>query len=306
MKANFDIPKILSKQNYPSSSLARETEVIRENYTRNVLEKMYATDWRYLSLRFFGKTSFVQSDESDDLILVENIPVFPEDLVDIELFAEYVAPRIKAGAVASPLYKELTVDHKSQDPHHLAPVSFFAHDLLHGFIAYANSGGKSLIPEYMKVESKEEMFMNPDSIMEEIFVQIWDAYQDEENLIVTLFKSDNPEIDAQNSLSLSQREDFKKYYQEYLLSDMQENHPLEYYMNLWELVYLLRNSQRDVVMFYSEIEHVRPPAYQEVMERLYQNSLLSHPDPKILFHEFQRILEPLLIRLRHKDATKED
>jgi hypothetical protein len=302
MKANFDVPKIPSEQNYPNSGLARETEAARESYTRNVLEKMYTTDWQYLRLRFFGERRFVQSEEHDELVLVEKRPVSQEDLLDLELFAEYVAPRLKAGSAASPLHKDLTDDQKLNDPHRLAPVSFFAHDLLHGFVAYANSNGKSLVPEYMKTESKEEMFMSPESIMEEIFVQIWDAYQDEESLIVALFKSDNPEIDAQNAISPSWREDFKKYYQEYLPSEMKESDPLEYYMSLWELVYLLRNSQRDVAILYSELEHVRPPVYKEVMKRLYQNSLRENPDPKILFHEFQRILDPLLARLRRKEA----
>ncbi len=91
------------------------------------------------------------------------------------------------------------------------------------------------------------------------------------------------------------------------LAPLKEMNPVEYYLGVFESHYLALGTIDDEELFddfKESMEYIashRDPEYVRLATLLYENTQSEHPDPKILLHEFQRILKPLLERLRTKN-----
>jgi hypothetical protein len=99
----------------------------------------------------------------------------PEEHVDIDNYIEYVSKRLAAGAVTSKAFhEEIMRGNPLKALETFNPDRALGHDSLHAMFAYAESGGASLLPAYMKVDridtSAGVNYGNDKANLEELYV----------------------------------------------------------------------------------------------------------------------------------------
>lgn len=241
--------------------------------------------------------------------------ITPSERNDFKNFVRYATKRLAAGTIVSPMHQASV--HAGETKKVLdgfSPPAMVRHDLIHTMVAYGENDAHSLVPAFMKTSAKD---------------QITDPRTIQEEMIAALFQTDTiPKAFLQNFLKThDSRESYMKAFNcedektqegagafvKYVatLKPSQASNPLEYYLGAYE-EYFFNFLQRyytlpkDAEYSFEEarryIETHRSPLYVSVVRRMYENSLLEQPDPKIMFHIFQDILRPLLERLRRQNG----
>ena len=231
--------------------------------------------------------------------------VTSEEEADILNFAEYASKRLAVGSLHSPVSKHWLEKGDIYMAMRQGSVQG-SHDLLHAMFAYARSHGESLVPAYSKVADEDAQFTNPKAIYEELLVDLWEGNLTRKFLNI-LLTTDDPLRSLQESLP-DCPEEFRDRYVTLLetLSSTKEGQPMEYLFRAYEIYYLLCYGYTDRVEEYLEwAEQHRDPQGVQLFSILYENARAEKPDPKFLIKEFQRILSPLLERLRTKNMRTE-
>jgi hypothetical protein len=191
---------------------------------------------------------------------------------DVKNFIAYASKRLAFGAISSKMY------HKQKDAlQSLAPEMMIGHDCVHAMMAYARTQGKSLVPAYMKIEDKK------------ILDQYKDKIANQEETYVNGFS--NLDEVAKMSRNIVQRRGLRG--EELVLATVEA----------WEDSQIHKKDEDKHFLGDEALEH-RLPEFVTVVRNLINNLEQEHPDPSFAVHEFQRILAPLLERLRSSDIVK--
>ncbi len=288
----------------------RERIDFRKNHKKNEQHASYKWHASFLYMAFsegleddFPQTLEKRVRAMFKLWNTDTISLTQKEIVDVDNFAKYATKRIAAGALSSPLSKDLMGQGKTDDAlKEMAPVDTVIHDLLHAMWAWQRTNGRSLIPAYMRVENQALLFTDPIAVEEELAVGLMD------NMFIRyLLKSKDPKL----AFKIYSRLDNKSKQQEIFyetvkqLEDLKEKDPREYYFRIYEAYEI--SIDGDVHPEFAEAVHKiqerRGPAYTALFNATYDNAHQEKPDQKFSLHEFQRMLAPLLARLRKKEKT---
>lgn len=276
---------------YPKSGLYRRHERDVEAYAETFAEVM--KNPKEVICAFFQVP-----DEAQDSITAEEIE-------DVSNFVLYAGKRLTNTALYAPLFeKQVSRGQIHGAMHQGAHRSY--HDALHAMMAYDRSGGRSLAPAYIGIpRTLEEQVSDPAAAQEEAMVLLW---QGSENFMPSVFRGEDP-------LVALQRTDAKNVaFTEARIRELvplKEKNRLQYLLSVHEaycagLLMNVAGSKRmnePIGKAFDVVANNRDPQYVRIAELLSKNAQANEPDPKILIYEFQRILQPLLQRLRHKRAA---
>lgn len=242
--------------------------------------------------------------EGDEVSLVTK-----EEAEDLRLFAEYALEHLVAFS---------TPKHFQEEARENISISenSVTHDLLHALAAYVFSG-ESLRPAYTKVETELEQNAGLDQTKEEMLVTLWDSKfngnflkrilrgEDVLHVVTEAVEKGVANI-PQDQLEISASAFLDK---ERALRFLKKENELEYFLRLLSEEYLFLASlfvnpaHREAVKeSVGRLQEDRDPRYVEIVQRMYDDSRKETPDPKILLHEFQRVLGPLLVRLKSQKS----
>lgn len=240
--------------------------------------------------------------------------VSPEIWGKILRFAEYAGPRLMNAALSSPmndpLVKEGQID---QVLYGLVHEFQCNHDLVHAAVSYERTSGRSLTPEFTKLENTNEMYAGTSSIQEELMVHlIFATNLDGSNFIKELFKSNDPIKNYDIFIKESQGEPLviKKARDEYVagveaLETMRGSDPAQFYLEIYELfmhsILQIVTADKNADMTsdvtdraFRAIRATRDTHYVSLFNRLYANSISDDPDTFIELNEFLRMINPIL------------
>jgi hypothetical protein len=256
--------------------------------------------------------SFFEGEYDEERFKEEVIAMFAlekapsgDGVLDVKYFAEYAIPRLVVGSVYSP---ESIRAHYAYDHDYLyAPENsstrvfghvqegLLGHDLFHATAAYVLSGGQSLVPEYTKQESNQAARSNLACIQEEIFAMVWDGKFPYD--VLRLADTDLSFKTRFASYFKDSVEETRKEFSEF--PNITEN-TFETFLSAWEYFSLAKINREKINDLIPQLSANRSPKYVAVMRNIFENSQSKNPDPNILLHEWQRVLLPLLERLRRK------
>jgi len=238
--------------------------------------------------------------------------VTAEEKEDISNFARYAGKRLANASLHAPMFEKGVADGREGVQLAMKEGAFprMYHDVLHAMLAYEKSNGESLTPAYLKVPNKNAQLTDPAAIQEEVMVYLW---QNNANFMRRVFRGDDLHMLMETTVGYDIRPYMEARIQE--LAPLNEASPLEYYLGIHEAycVALLRkiagdtgdkSTGADIEKAFELIANNRSAEYVHIAELLYENAQSKNPDPKILLHEFQRILKPLLERLRVKSERE--
>lgn len=260
----------VSKDTYPDTAPLRDNaDALAENSRK--------------SIEYFDKNTRKQFQRMFDLdrrgkaanrnIEWENIT--PEEMQDVKNFVSFASKRLAAGAATSDAFhKEVEKGKVGKAFHELAPVNNVGHDSMHSMMAYASTGGGSLVPAYMKLDNRtRDTYTDPHANLEEAYVV---AFSD-----LNLF--------ANKIKSIKER------------SALKGEELVNVVMTEWEEDGLYGFQYKDPDF----PRNNRMPEFVTTIRNLVSNIEEGKEDPNFPIHEFQRILSPLLERLRMETpATK--
>ncbi len=217
----------------------------------------------------------------------------PQEKEDIFNFAKYAAKRLTAGAITSKVHEELIKRKEVTSAlERGAPVALIEHDIVHAMVAFARNRGRSLTPAYLQVEDEVQQFEDPVANEEEMMVFL---FQDTlvEKFLAELFRD---QTSTPYGTPKDEIEGLKNYEQNILqLQSLKEKNIIEYFMKVYQEYWKLRFNKKDVNLPQRE----PMPEFHAVFKAMYENSQKKNTDPVIAAHEFLRIVQPLILRLRN-------
>jgi hypothetical protein len=277
---------------YPKSGLHRDT--LQEQKEHN----------KEMRTVFFGESFDEQkfTDTVKEMFHLQESSTL-EELRDVRLFAEHVIPRLTMSSVQRP--------HIMQRPGELfsgAPIgrSLIAHDLVHASVAYLDSGGESFRPQYNVINEEIEGPPQGDAscVREEIITLMLQGELLHEEILHFGKEIDGTLLDW---VEKSGQKDLVTLRQKYgasldeILSQKASLQGIQNYIDFLG-VYMTANNTN----LLGEVQAIKPEYYQQLVQNIYNNSLKDNPDPNILLHEWQRLMEPLLVRLRRKESDAQE
>jgi hypothetical protein len=277
---------------YPKSGLYRETLQRQEDHNRE------------MQVAFFGEIFDEQkfADTVKEMFHLQESPT-PEESRDVRLFAEHVIPRLTMSSVQRP--------HIMRRPGELfsgAPIgrSLIAHDLIHASVAYLDSSGESFRPQYNVIDKEIAGPPQGDAfcVREEITALVMQGELLHEELLCFGSKMQGTLTDW---LEGSGQKDLIILKQEYgasldkLLSQKVSLQGIQDFIDFLG-VYMAASDTH----LLGEVQAIKPEYYQQIVQNIYNNALKDNPDPNILLHEWQRLMEPLLVRLRRKESDAQE
>ena len=272
-------PPGVSKETYPLTAPLRDhAEALAENSRK--------------SIEYFDKNTESEFRRMFDLndrgkVLNSNIDwehITPEEITDVKNFVAFASKRLAAGAVQSEAYhKEMQKGKVERPLSALAPAISVGHDSLHAMMAFARSGGASLIPGYMKIDDKDAIYSykEPHAVLEECYVIAFSDFDAMEhrigNITLTQGLTGEPLVQAV-------MEDWEK--------DQQKRASGPFGDTAFKKIdpdFLRKN---------------RLPQFEDSVRNLCRNIEQGRQEENFPVHEFQRILAPLLERLRIESAGR--
>lgn len=234
--------------------------------------------------------------------------VTDQEKEDVANFARYAGRGLASAALHAPLFAQyIALGRPGVQIALRQGVRPFYHDALHAMFAYDRTGGESLTPAYLNVSETNAQYTDPAAIQEEAMVLLW---QNAQAFMERVFKGEDA-LALAGEIFIGDAAYEKARVQEVL--PLKDVSPIEYYLgiheayclNLLSIVVGNNEAQRaDLKKAFEVVARNRSQEYVHVMELLYNNSQSQNPDPKVLLHEFQRILKPLLERLRGKSERE--
>jgi len=246
--------------------------------------------------------------------------VTEEERQGIRNFALFAGKRLSAASLQAPKYQHLVQQGRADKAINSGVNAAFFHDELHAMFAYQKSRGESFTPAYLRIPNEASEHTNLDAIQEEITVLLWQM-----NFISLVMAGKDP-LEAiyksgifklpHGTLAINWYIDkiFKPRVSD--LRSLASRDPIGYYLGIHEafsqtfltliadgnsLVDLRGMPHRDrIENAFEQIEQHRDPDYVHLMELMWHNVQTDKQDSKLLVHEFQRILKPVLDRLRAK------
>lgn len=226
---------------------------------------------------------------------------------DVSNFARYAGKKLAIASLHAPLFEKSVSRGRSGAQyamHQGARRSY--HDVLHAMFAYNQANGESITPAYLKVLNKSAQFTDPASIQEEVMVLLW---QGNEDFMQRVFHGEDP-LAVMEKTFVRDVPLAKSRMRE--LAPLKTVSPLEYYLGIHEayclgILWLVAGDKKmeaDLVRGFDAMARSRSEEYVHIAELLHENSQSENPDSKILLHEFQRILKPLLQGLRVKNESQ--
>lgn len=231
-----------------------------------------------------------------------------DEVVDVKNFGRHATKRLAVAAIVSPINRERVWRGGLYDLndafHETSPEGLVHHDVIHAMEAWRRTKGRSLIPTYAKVETKDEQASNETALREELVVSLFDN----NTLLNDIFNDSILEGDnfrkqyerfrsgASSSIVLEKKTEYSHYMQG--VESKKKINPLEYYLCAYENFLRTLVENPDFQTTLETVQANRDPEYVDIFRRTYENWQLEQPDLKFTLHEFQRILAPLLVRLR--------
>ena len=253
----------VSEELYPNTKKVRDhMNLIEQNADRSVeyFEKEKKFKQQILSMFDARKNGAINFEL-----------ITPEEIQDIKNFIAHAAKRISAGAISSPAYHEEIMKGKPGGVlDKLAPDVLIGHDSMHAMMAYLRTRGESLVPAYMKVENKKELFTykNLEANLEEAYVNTFSN------------------IGHIERISKNIRDEQGLSGEALVLATMET----------WEAG--IRKNEGFDKADPNYLRDNRWPEFVDIVRNVLRNYEQAEADPNIAIHEFQRILAPLLKRLR--------
>ena len=278
--------------NHPKSGLYRKHQLDVKAHAEKMMQEIGGFDDEMVENVLRNQFRIMDSD------------VTLEERQDIINFGEYASKRLAAGSLHSAVYRHDVgrgdIDRAMKRG---AGVGSY-HDILHAMFAYNRNGGVSLLPAYMQVNDRPEQFTDPAAVQEEMLVDLWEGLNGP--FVRELLKSEDP---VQAFIKADYYKEKLQVYQEQIekISFLKDTHPVEYLLSAYEAYYIVTQpGQRDLENYVDDyadyIKGHRDPEGLNLFSLLHENAHSDNPDPKLLLHEFQRMLAPLLERLKNKNA----
>jgi hypothetical protein len=221
-----------------------------------------------------------------------------EEFADVSAFGQYATKRLAAGALESPITRGMQIHEAFRAGSPTGPVR---HDVLHAMWAWQRTKGRSLVPAYLKVKDKESQYTDPTAIQEELAVGLFDNSK----FVRSLFSAKEPTQLCE--LNLLQRGGASKKTLEDLSATINTlvpnkgKDPFQYSLLLYE-AYMTALDGGEVHPGYKEglktVQANRSPEYLNIFKALYDDTQAKKQNEKLMLNEFQKILAPLLARLR--------
>lgn len=251
----------VSEELYPKTKIFRDHKnLIDQNASRSTERFEKKFEQQMYSMFDYKKEGRINFDALTE-----------QEVEDIHNFIAYASKRVAAGAVASPIFhKEVQRGKPGVALGEFAPASNVGHDTMHSLMAYARTGGESLVPAYMKATDKRELELYQDQAanLEEAYVVSFAELGDVERIIREVREHEGLEGEDLVRAVMERWEDNLTTTHGFKFSD--PNYPRD-------------NRLEDFVT---------------VVRNLLRNIDLEEPDQNFGVHEFQRIAHPLLERLR--------
>lgn len=266
-----------------------------------------------------AKKTFDTSDGSIDIFfMLGDEKLTDQERRDFELFTEYVGKRIVNATLRKPDSGVEDVESAkyrlrySRNGLGIIP----SHDPAHAIVAYERSKDNSVISQFLQVDQREA-WVNPEIVVEEFPAFLWTRAFEGVNLFTSLMskecaekmfntlrirarKSVNPErfvrladeLEAQ--LDPQDFESVRKTFERYIVGILKSSNPKHISAKL------VREAE-PMLDAAVELSQANPDEkYLAFAKRIFN----EYPANKRLFiEEFERIMAPLLERLRRKDAA---
>jgi hypothetical protein len=269
------------KDVYDSHIFRKNEDAIRRKVVE-LNESFFADKTFHLGMMFDIRATLAgRRDINQDLVQSRSYekifptPLTDEEMADIENFVMYATSRIVAGAAYSKKFHELAQQGEVQKPFQtfLPDKYTVGHDAIHAMMAYLRTNGSSLRPAYTQAEvltSKAGHSNDFAANLEEKYV-----------------------------LMFSQEPVFERIYGRLELVLLQGNATIDEAVEdfFQEFESSLAYSGRTSIEYAKEN---RLPAMVEVIRNLATQIKEGSVDPNFRVHEFQRLLRPLLDRLKEK------
>ncbi len=227
---------------------------------------------------------------------------------DIDNFVEYGTNHLAAGAAISELGRIFSKEHSlSRSLDRLSPTSSVAHDLIHGMLAYGRTGGRSFMPAYMNVESEQDQETDAVAIQEEMIVDLLDGGGT--TFVKKLFSDESWELPKMVINNIDRAKMYETLVDK--IQPLKDSNRPEYFFGVYEAYYRARWRPKkdeelawkfDAAMDF--IEKHRDPEYVRIFTDKFNLMESGTKNPRFGFEVFQRIMKPLLERLRNQ--PKED
>lgn len=294
-------------EKYHSSGIQRETRELQQRHNEKMLTDFLGEP--------FDEQKFSQT-VTEMFHLGE--PPSPEELYDVRIFAEYTIPRLTSSATHQPHLqrifqkKDSALQEVETDLFRGAPLgtNLIGHDLIHASVAYLESGGKNLRPKYNSYDLslgglgeddidcvREEMVVlvfQGQLLFKEMMSGTLNTHQSlREWLIVNKYGSEIEKIEI--------------LFGEEGEASLNQSVTLESILRFIEFlgVYLASTEQKALDMWHT-LGQERSPYFTELVQGIFNNAQEDIPDQKFLLHEWQRLMIPLLKRLRRKSEMRKD
>lgn len=235
-----------------------------------------------------------------------------EEIEDVTIFARHATKRLAAGAATSPINHGLVRAGKLESAFEMMPPGAVYHDLLHAAVAWKCTQGRSLIPEFAKAKNTEAQFSNPSAVQEELMVGLFDQHPFVQSAIVSNDLGETFAKYLRERLSSLSPKENKKRTTDFLaliapLEHLKDQEPIKYYLGVYEA--LLPAAGIENPQEYSDglkaAQQNRNPEYAGLFTSIFNDAKSEKPEPKHMLHEFQRMLAPLLERLRKEKEMAE-
>lgn len=196
----------------------------------------------------------------------------PEEATNIKNYFTFAAKRLASGAISSrAFHNEIRRGKTRRAIDEWVPEDNIGHDGIHAMFAYSRTGGRSLVPAYMHVEEVEHYpgeGLNDAAMLEEAYVEGFSGPQDLKEIFMDLRDHGYGEEELATAV----------------VDIWVEKHAVDHNFTYSDPDFPKRERLPEFVNFVRNF-------VLSLQQGLY--------DPKFQVHEFQRILAPLLERLRN-------
>ena len=305
-------------EKYPVTGLQRETQEIQGDYIQEMRERLFGDPY----------DEAVFASRVTEIFRLE-VPPTSEEVRDFRIFAEHAMPRLVSSAAHQPSFKawfsHRTVPETEEQNvvsrnlldkklHQTlatgAPVrwNIIGHDVIHASVAYLNSEGKKLRPKYNEYDnlSGNTSTKDLDCVLEETIVMFFQGEMLYKELLKGSFTSSQSleEWLVQDATSPKDTERIRKEFGPLAVEVLDQSPSADSLLRYIELlgIHIAADKSASGEMA-KTIKEKRPPYFVEMIKRVCENTESEIPDSNILFHEWQRLMEPLLRRLRNKELA---
>lgn len=282
------------KEAYPKTGQYREDRETIEDHVAGSIRELKKRGNNYTLREMFA----LSKEGAEELT--------PDEKEDVWNFMEYAGKRLTQGQMVSPEFHGSSSENRS--PEEVMPAFALRHDTIHAMVAYSrNHSDNSLKPAFQKMD-QEHQYSDPEALQEECMTLLWD--KGDFNFVYRLLKTGDFETSAMIAFrniappTPDGWTELRQYAKD--ISNLKETDPTQYILLLHEKVLLVSMLAQEgskgmgdkIRKSFETFQANRYPEYVNAARALYENSQAEKPDPKILFNEFRRILEPLLKKLR--------